>query len=114
MGFLKRLLGRKKSPSVPVAAHRPQVVQSKPSFPLGENIISDPDVKTVADLGRLYPLPTGFAYREDAQGVPYVHRASDGKRFKFLVEADLLTFDEPYTRENGKTGYKTMEVFKRG
>ena len=70
-------------------------------------------MQEIADLGRLYPLPAGFAYRKDAQGVPYVYRASDGTRFKFLIEAGLLTFDEAYTRENGRTGYKTTEVFKR-
>ena len=32
---------------------------------------------------------------------------------KFLIEAGLLTFDEAYTREDGRTGYRTTEVFKR-
>ena len=112
MEFLKGLFGRKKRESEATVPQRPRM-QAKPSFPLGDNIVSDPDVKTVADLGRLYPLPAGFAYRQDGQGAPYVYRASDGTRFKFLIEAGLLTFDEVYTRENGKTGYKTTEVFKR-
>ncbi len=113
MGFLKGVFGGKKHEPNPATAARPQI-PSKPSFPLGDNIVSDPDVKTVADLGRLYPLPSGFSYRQDGRGVPFVHRTSDGTQFKFLIEAGLLTFDEAYTREDGRTGYRTTEVFKRG
>lgn len=113
MGFLKGLFGGKKRDSEPAAPARPQA-PSKPNFPLGDNIISDPDVKTVDDLKRLYPLPAGFTYRQDGQGVPYVYRTGDGTQFKFLIEAGLLTFDEAYTREDGRTGYKTTEVFRRG
>ena len=113
MGFFKGLFGGKKRESKPAAAPRPQPA-SKPNFPLGDNIISDPDIKTVADLERLYPLPAGFSYHQDGQGVPYVYRAGDGTQFKFLIEAGLLTFDEAFTREDGRTGYRTTEVFKRG
>jgi hypothetical protein len=83
-------------------------------FPLGKNTISDADVRTFADLSRYYPLPKGFEYRETAAGVPVVYRPADNRSFNFLIEEGLLSFDEPYTREDGRTGYKTTEVFKQG
>ncbi len=82
-------------------------------FPLGQNSIDDPDVKTFADLARCYPLPAGFEYRQTADGVPVIVRLTDDKSFSFLIEEGLLGFDEPYTKPDGKTGYKTTEVFKR-
>jgi hypothetical protein len=82
-------------------------------FPLGENIISDPDIRTFADLGRHYLLPAGFEFRQVENGVPVIVRPSDGKRFRFLIEEGLLSFDEPYTRKDGRVGYKTIEVFKQ-
>jgi hypothetical protein len=82
-------------------------------FPLGKNVISDPDIQTFADLARAYPLPEGFDYQQTVDGVPVIVRLSDGRQFNFLIEEGLLGFDEPYTRPNGKTGYKTTEVFKR-
>jgi len=112
MSFLKRLFGRKKAePKEPEKREAP--VQSKPDFPLGESIISDPDIKTFADLNRHYPLPAGFEYQTAAKGYPVIVRSEDGTRFSFLIEAGMLTFDEPYTREDGRTAYKTTEVFKR-
>ncbi len=82
-------------------------------FPLGQNSIDDPDIKTFADLTRYYPLPDGFAYAQTAAGVPVVERQADGKTFYFLIEEGLMGFDEPYTKPDGKTGYRTTEVFKR-
>ena len=41
-------------------------------------------------------------------------RPSDGMEFKVVVEASMMTFDEPYDRGDGRIGYKTTEVFKRG
>jgi hypothetical protein len=82
-------------------------------FPLGRNSIDDPDIRAFADLGRHYPLPAGFEYRQTAGGVPVVYRMADGKSFHFLIEEELLGFDEPYTKKDGTTGYKTTEVFKR-
>jgi hypothetical protein len=84
-----------------------------PSFPEGDNHIDEPDVKTIADLTRHYPLPSGYEYRVRANGSPYIRRSSDGMECKIMVEEGLLTFDEPFTRPDGKTGYKTIEVFKR-
>jgi len=92
---------------------RPSAGRTTSTFPMGGNIISDADIKTFADLGRYYPLPAGFEYQQTAEGVPIIVRLSDGKQFTFLIEEGLLSFDEPYTRSNGKTGYKTTEVFKR-
>ncbi len=118
MGFFSRLFGKKEKKKKaaapkPSAPQRPRV-KSKPDFPLGDNIVDDPDVKTFDDLARLYPLPAGFSYRRDEDGVPYIFRASDGKRFHFLIEAELMTFDEPIPREDGSIYYKTTEVFKQG
>jgi hypothetical protein len=87
---------------------------SQLGFPLGKNIISDPDIKSFAELKRYYPLPQGFEYQQTEEGVPVIVRPADGQQFNFLIEEELLSFDEPYTRENGKIGYKTTEVFKKG
>lgn len=83
-------------------------------FPLGQNSIDDLAIKAFADLDRYYPLPEGFEYRQTAEGVPVISRIADGKTFYFLIEEELLSFDEPYTKKDGKTGYKTTEVFRRG
>ncbi len=120
MSFLGRLFGRnkgekrEKQEKVGQPAKPAPTAPAQPDFPLGENIISDPDIKTFADLAHYYPLPAGFDYRQDEKGVPMIVRAQDGRQFHFLIEAGLLTFDEPYTRPDGRTGYKTTEVFKRG
>jgi len=121
MSFLSRLFGggkkkqqeqreeqRKKQPK----ESKPRV-RSQPDFPLGDNIVDDPDVKTFADLERHYPLPAGFEYQETTAGVPEIVLVGHKDRYKFLIEADMLTFDKPYTRKDGRTGYKTTEVIKR-
>ena len=82
-------------------------------FPLGSNSIDDPDIRSIMDLKRYYPLPSGFEYQQTAEDVPVVVRLSDNKSFYFLIEEELMGFDEPYTRDDGKVGYKTTEVFKR-
>lgn len=86
---------------------------SQYDFQLGSNSIDDPDIRSIADLKRHYPLPSGFEYRQTAEGVPVVVRLSDNKSFYFLIEEELMGFDERYTRDDGKVGYKTTEVFKR-
>ena len=92
---------------------RPSAGRTTSAFPLGGNIISDADIKTFGDLGHHYPLPAGFEYQQTAEGVPIIVRQTDGRQFTFLIEEGLLSFDEPYTRTNGKSGYKTTEVFKQ-
>lgn len=87
--------------------------QGQSDFPLGKNIISDPDIKTFEDLVRYYPLPKGFEYQTTEEGVPVITRLNDGVQFNFLIEEELMSFDEPYTKPDGKTAYKTTEVFKR-
>ena len=82
-------------------------------FPLGQKSISDPQVRAFSDLKRYYPLPSGFEYQQTAEGVPIVVRLSDGESFYFLIEEELMGFDEPYTKPSGQTGYKTTEVFKQ-
>ena len=52
-------------------------------------------------------------YRVRANGSPYIQRSSGGTECKIMIEEGLLTFDEPFTRPDGKTGYKTIEVFKK-
>jgi hypothetical protein len=42
-----------------------------------------------------------------------VVRLTDTKSFYFLIEEELMSFDEPYTRDDGSVGYKTTEVFKK-
>jgi hypothetical protein len=116
MSFLNRLFGggKKKQKERNEQRKEPKPrVRSKPSFPLGDNIIDDSDIKTFADLERYYPLPAGFEYQETAEGVPFITLVGHDKRYKFLIEAGILTFDEPYTRKDGRTGYKTTEVIKR-
>jgi hypothetical protein len=92
---------------------RTTIKRNHPDFPEGDNHIDDPDVKTIADLARYYPLPQGYEYRVRANGSPYIRRSSDGMECKIMIEEGLLTFDEPFARPDGKTGYKTIEVFKR-
>ncbi len=114
MSFLNGLFGKKKAKRErPTNAPRP-AVHHRPEFPLGENIVSDAEIRIFADLGRHYPLPSGYEYREGEGGVPMVVRVQDGTRFSFLIEAGMLTFDEAHTRADGRTRHKTIEVLKRG
>ena len=76
----------------------------------GQNIIADAEVRVFADLARLYPLPNGYAYRQDVDGSPLVFRLADKATFTFIVEEDLLTFEIPRT---DAPGTRTVEVFKR-
>ena len=115
MSFLRRLFGGgKKKQQEPKVQRKepPPRIRSKPDFPLGDNIVDDSDIKTLANLKRYYPLPAGFEYQETAEGVPGVVRVGHDEWYKFLIEADMLTFDQPYTRKDGRTGYKTTEVIK--
>jgi hypothetical protein len=106
MGFLDRLFGGKKDkPEQPPAPQRRHPSRS---------IISEKDLKTLADLDRYYPLPEGFEYHERQEGDFVVVRKSDSKEYIFLVEEGILSWDDPYTREDGRTGYKTTEVPRRG
>lgn len=113
MGFLDKLFGKKEKEKKQGPAPRPPRPPAKSEFSLGENIVSDADIRTFADLARFYPLPAGLEYRQLDQGVPTIVRQADGRQFTFLIEADLLTFDEPYAKPDGKIAYKTTEVFKR-
>jgi hypothetical protein len=83
------------------------------AVPSGSRRITDPDVLSFADLDRYFPLPTGFEYQRTDEGYPVVGRLADGAQLEFLIEEGMLSFDEPYTRENARTGYRTTEVFKR-
>ena len=118
MGLFKKLFGgaqksRKSNQKSTAAPSRPAYTRSTPPFPEGENHIDDPDIGTVADLGTYYPLPDGFAYRTAEDGSPYVERLADHTKFTFLIEAGLMTFDEPHTLPDGKIHYHTTEIFKK-
>lgn len=115
MGFLKRLFGqdKKKVATPPPAPRRRE--RSYPDFPEGdENHIDDPDVKTLDNLYYYYVLPKGYEYRVRSDGSPYMFRPSDGMEFKIVIEEGMLTIDEPFDRGDGRIGYKTTEIFKRG
>jgi hypothetical protein len=117
MGFLDRLFGggkaKAKKRSARKAPQPPRSVVTKPDFPLGDNIISDPDIRTMADLKHFYPLPAGHEYQQTDEGVPVVIRLSDNMPFSFLIEEGLMTFNEPYTKADGRVAYRTTEVFRR-
>ena len=115
MGLFKKLFGAQNKKQIRDSrkqAPDPRV-RMKPEFPVGENHIDDPDIKTIADLAKWYPLPSGFEYKAAADGSPYIERLSDEKRFSFLIEEGMLGFDEPQQRPDGKVIYKTTEVIKR-
>jgi hypothetical protein len=113
MGLFKKILGKpKKKIQSNVSKQGTTREKSQPTFPVGDNHIDDSDIYIIADLSRWYPLPQGFSYKVDSNGSPFIERQSDHKRSAFLIEAGLLTFDEPSQRSNGKTIYKTTEVFK--
>jgi hypothetical protein len=82
-------------------------------LPPGSRRIPDPDVRRFADLDRYFPLPAGFEYQRTDEGYAVVGRLADGAQLEFLIEEELLSFDQPYTREDGRMGYRTTEVFKR-
>jgi len=115
MGIFKKLFGgrEKQQRSKLKKQQLAPRVRVKPEFPVGDNHVDDPDIKTLDDLTKWYPLPSGFDYKVSADGSPYIERHSDQKRFTFLIEAGMLTFDEPRKRSDGKVVYKTTEVFKR-
>ena len=112
MGAFDRPKGRRSGGPAATAGKSGQASQSRPSFSVGNNVISDNSIKVFADLGRYYPLPAGYEYHRDTQGAPYILRKSDGQGLNFLIEESLLTFNEPYSGESGKTVFKTIEVFK--
>jgi hypothetical protein len=119
MSPLSRLFGRNKARKAKeardAATEKPRHrLEDRPAFPLGRNIIADGDIRVFNDLERFYPLPAGLEYQEGEQGDPVIVRMADGARFSFLIEEEMLTFDEPYTRADGRRGYKTTEVIKRG
>jgi hypothetical protein len=106
MGFLGKLLGGRKDSAEDQASPR----RSYPS----RSLLNDPDVGTLTDLGRHYPLPAEFEYRERAKGDFMVVRRSDGREFVFLAEEGILAWDEAYTRKDGSLGYRTTEVLRQG
>ena len=113
MGFLKKLLGnKKKQQRSSQPKQQPPLARVKPEFPVGENHIDDPDIKTIDDLGKWYTLPKGFDYKISADGSPYIQRQTDQKAFIFLIEAGMLTFNEKAQRPDGKVIYNTTEVIK--
>ena len=73
-------------------------------------IISDPDIHTLDDLQRYYPLPPGYVYQQAGEEF-VVCRTSDGAVFRFLLEDLMMGFDVPAP---GRPGNKrTIEVIRR-
>lgn len=93
MGFLDKLFGGKKQKAKGPA---------KPPYKgPSRSIINDPDLKTLADFNRYYPLPDGYQYRERGPRDVIVVRQSDGAEFFFLVEEGILGFDIPRQKADG-------------
>ncbi len=114
MGIFNKLFGDKKKQqklnrTKNTAAPRER---SKPDFPVGENHVDDPDIKTFEDLGKWYPLPPNFRYKVSEDGSPFIERQTDKVAFTFLIEASMLTFNESERRSDGKVIYNTTEVIK--
>ena len=78
---------------------------------LGTTIISDPEVKTIGDLTRLYPLPKDYRYEMAEWGQPIIRRGSDGAVFSFLLEERMLTLDQRRRMNDGRMAADTSEVF---
>ncbi len=77
----------------------------------GNSYISEPDIKSLDDLNRHYPLPAGYVYGQNEAGGLIVIRSSDGAQFGFLLEDGMLGFDVPTP---GKPGNKvTVEVIRQ-
>ncbi|MBU0493213.1 MAG: hypothetical protein KKA73_25370 [Chloroflexi bacterium] len=77
----------------------------------GKSHISDPDIESLDDLKRYYPLPKGYVYQQTEDGFVVV-RSKDEAKFGFLLEDGMLGFDIPAP---GKPGNKrTIEVIKKG
>ncbi len=96
------------------ASRPPQPVPSVPVAPaplgmMGSHI-DDPDIHSLEDLRRYYPLSREYAYAQTDDGTYVVERLSDGAQFTLLLEAELLTFDVPI--EDPKRRKTTVEVFK--
>jgi len=77
----------------------------------GKSYISDPDIESLDDLNRYYPLPKGYVYQQTEDGFVVV-RSEDEAKFGFLLEDGMLGFDIPAP---GRPGNKrTIEVIKKG
>jgi len=106
MGFLDKLLGGKEE--------RPKAAARPPHKYPSRSIVNDPDLKTLADFERYYPLPEGYEYRERRPGDVIVVRRADSAEFVFLVEEGILGFDIPHQKQDGSWGKRTTEVLKQG
>jgi hypothetical protein len=73
-------------------------------------IISDPDIRTLDDLQRYYPLPPGYVYQQAGEEF-VVCRTGDGAVFRFLLEDGMMGFDIPAPGRPGKK--QTIEVIRR-
>jgi hypothetical protein len=76
------------------------------------SLIDDPNIRTVDDLRRHYPLPGEYDYAETTEAGLVVQRLSDGAQFAFLLEEELLSFDVPV--QDPKRRKRTIEVDRQG
>jgi hypothetical protein len=77
---------------------------------LESTTILNPQVETVDDLARLFPLPDDYRYELAEWGQPIVRRVSDGAAFSFLAGERMLRFNSA-RRDGEKMVYDTAEVF---
>lgn len=73
--------------------------------------VAAPDIETLDDLTRYYPLPEGCRYRQNDKGDFVVVRTSDGAAFGFLIEDRMMGFDVPTPA--GPRPKKAIEVLKQ-
>ena len=109
MGLLRKLFGKKQA-----APARPPAAAASPRRYPTRSMIDDPELRTVADFARHYPLPAGFEYRQRGQepADTVVVRQSDDQEFIFLVEEGILSFDVPRQKEDGTWGSHTTDILK--
>jgi hypothetical protein len=100
---------------VPKKKYRPPGFKSLDQSPLGPvlgvSYVNDPDVKTLADLARLYRVPATFRYAVTAWGQPVLRRVVDGALFSITAEEGMLTIDVKWL-SNGKPAYDTAEIMR--
>lgn len=108
---------RRQPPSGQEARSKPVPAAAKPvSPPAGggwprRSHIDDPDIQTLEDLRRYYPLSDEYDYVQAADGDYRVKRLSDGAEFPMLIEEELMGFDVPV--QDPKRRKVTIEIFKK-
>ncbi|HNT74505.1 MAG TPA: hypothetical protein PKH77_05760 [Anaerolineae bacterium] len=115
-GFSKLAPQPVPAPRAPSAPRPP--APAKPASPVpppsawpARSHIDDPDIHSLDDLRRYYPLAPEYDYVQTDDGDYWVKRLSDGAQFALLVEEEMLGFDVPL--QDPKRRKITIEVIKR-